>query len=958
MGVKSYVAGLQAEAVDSVTNALADGLSYAKRVKEAKDKTDINRESIAVQGKVENFIKDLEYDRDWQKYPEKLDEQFANLESYIDDNDLLSGAAKKQLKEDILPQYKTSAQNSITSMQTRSQMAEINVELEGFRSILSSDTETSMNDALARYRDHLTDLGIYNKVTVSKMSDDFRYSLAPSKAVQDLMADYKATYSQGDTGYKNKMESLAQEYELDGNQKALFIQTAAAQKKAFDQNVDGMYEGEIENLQSQVSEAYASGRLFDAGSIDAMIENAPPRWKVRLTAEKTKIFNNNDSVSEDYLESKMLTGGYLGVEDMAVIQGIKDPTKRSKMTSKAITHNIDANIALSTGNTSLPAEEYDSQIGTHGTDTVQSAESTEPAPEEQMKAIDNTEIPATEKEKTRAKAWVISDSLTQGISFEDLNRAIIAGFPQREEAPVEPVSTVEPQVEASQPAEPPAEIAPVAEPQTEATPVADAVVEPDTNTPAPVATEDVETIYNTNPKKDPGYNGSGIYNTSKLEGSALATALILNARNGYNVPDSEYSRLPASQQALIDEMILKGKDIASINSPTLLKYLQTVRMEPNISQENYRKQLMDAVSAGAITMETADKMSRPSYVDNENFKYISELVTQTLSDNKDLISDPLDFRYDLNEMINRELLSNKDLIGKDFGSFRNMMNIAVSDIIAGGILSRLTGLTSDVTKNGDRKLENLRAKDFDTLDSKAVQSFIADVYNGEYELYIRKDLITKPAPGVNMKEFRNSSKENILNQVSQTVKGVSWEDLQKTGSRIDMLEVASTADFLAVGAQLEKAMYGSFGIKPSDMIMIGNQWAFSDPETKTMYFIPEFTDSVSKDGIGWTMAYVKDGKIVNRVAIDDYVDPALRFEHKEMREYMESRAYRVKEEKQESTPLAARARDYGTVNHDFTQADQEKMAELDADLKEAKTNVVKARNTLLFQGVNKEISWQ
>ena len=106
------------------------------------------------------------------------------------------------------------------------------------------------------------------------------------------------------------------------------------------------------------------------------------------------------------------------------------------------------------------------------------------------------------------------------------------------------------------------------------------------------------------------------------------------------------------------------------------------------------------------------------------------------------------------------------------------------------------------------------------------------------------------------------------------------------------------------------------------------------------------------------MAYVKDGKIVNRVAIDDYVDPALRFEHKEMREYMESRAYRVKEEKQESTPLAARARDYGTVNHDFTQADQEKMAELDADLKEAKTNVVKARNTLLFQGVNKEISWQ
>lgn len=187
MGVKSYVAGLQAEAVGSVTNALADGLSYAKRVKEAKDKTDINRESIAVQGKVENFIKDLEYDRDWQKYPEKLDEQFANLESYIDDNDLLSGAAKKQMKEDILPQYKVSAQNSITSMQTRSQMAEINVELEGFRSILSSDTDTSMNDALGRYRDHLADLGIYNEVTVSKMTEDFRYSLAPSKAVQALM---------------------------------------------------------------------------------------------------------------------------------------------------------------------------------------------------------------------------------------------------------------------------------------------------------------------------------------------------------------------------------------------------------------------------------------------------------------------------------------------------------------------------------------------------------------------------------------------------------------------------------------------------------------------------------------------------------------------------------------------------------------------------------------------------
>ena len=334
MGVKSYVAGLQAEAVGSVTNALADGLSYAKRVKEAKDKTDINRESIAVQGKVENFIKELEYDRDWQKYPEKLDEQFANLESYIDDNDLLSGAAKKRMKEEILPQYKASAQNSITSMQTRSQMAEINVELEGYRSILSSDTNTSMNDALGKYRNHLTDLGIYNDVTVSKMTEDFQYSLAPAKAVQDLMEAYRGTYAEGDVAYQQKANEIAQEYGLDPAQSEQFFQTATSQKDVFDQQIDGMYDAELDNLHLQISEAYATGKHFSADSIDAMIAEAPDRWKINLRKEKNTVFTNNDVVSENYIERLIVQGRYIGTEDIAIAESIRKPDKRSKMMSK------------------------------------------------------------------------------------------------------------------------------------------------------------------------------------------------------------------------------------------------------------------------------------------------------------------------------------------------------------------------------------------------------------------------------------------------------------------------------------------------------------------------------------------------------------------------------------------------------------------------------------------------
>ena len=301
--------------------------------------------------------------------------------------------------------------------------------------------------------------------------------------------------------------------------------------------------------------------------------------------------------------------------------------------------------------------------------------------------------------------------------------------------------------------------------------------------------------------------------------------------------------------------------------------------------------------------------------------------------------------------MNRLLTQDQSLIGENFGQLRNLMTREAENIMAGGVLNRLSDLLKDVTKNGPVKLENLRSKDMKSVRDKSFQFFMADVKSGKYDLYLRKDFITNPDPDINMKSFRKSSRDAILDQVSQTVKGVNYDDLQKTGSRLDLLEVTATADFIAAGGMLEKSLYGSFGVKASDMITIEGQWAFSDPEFSTIYFIPEFTDSVSKDGISWTMAYIKGNKILNRVAIGDYVDPALRFEHKEMQEYMESRAYRVKEEKQESTPLAARARNYGTVNYDFTQSDREKMAELDSDLREAENSVVKARNTLLFQGV-------
>ena len=82
--------------------------------------------------------------------------------------------------------------------------------------------------------------------------------------------------------------------------------------------------------------------------------------------------------------------------------------------------------------------------------------------------------------------------------------------------------------------------------------------------------------------------------------------------------------LSPEHQTLIDDMIIKGKDITSINSVIGLKYLQTVRMDPNISDDNYSMLLQDAVTTGVITMDTAEDMTRPSYINNPNFKYVDE----------------------------------------------------------------------------------------------------------------------------------------------------------------------------------------------------------------------------------------------------------------------------------------------------------------------------------------------
>ncbi len=927
MGAKSYVAGLRGEAVNSVANAAMQGLSASQRLKNAKDSADINREKLSIEGKANEFLTGLEQDRNWQKYPEKLDEAFSDITAGIDDNELLSSAAKRRLKEDILPLYKEQARQGVTSLQSKSQFAEIKVEVDGYGSVLTNNTGLSVEEASAKYREHLTELGLWNEFTVGKKVEEYEYGMIPSKAVQSLLKTYGETYTEGNVSYQNNLNAVAQEYGLDPTQKASFVKLANAQKKIFDDNLADQYDRAIDNLRTEVGQALDAGQIFPVDSIDSLIQDAPPAYRSILFSEKGKIDTNNDNILVNYIKEQIYSKSYTGpgTDINDALSAIKDPDKRSEMRAKVL-----ANAA------SGPVRNADAMPQSYS---------------KKLESVDSSEIPATEREKAKAKAFITLEQLGDVPSYDDVRKLVSEYYGSR-------------MTEAISGLEDPTNKSTLSKSQTKVLGSLISDWEKDnpgkTPTASDLTNDGVNFITDDTVKQALELRGteqtlvsdqmsSGMDNsgqlgeevvipegdvvspgmgqevdTSNMDEVDLASYLIYNAVHGKPVTDSDISRVMNPELSrIISDIIIGGKTINNIDDTLTLSYVNDIRINPNIREEYYNRILQEGVAAGLITEDTAKKMSRPFYVNNPNFATVDTIINSSYTKNKDFIADELEFKEDLLAAIDRSIMMNPNLIGDDFDKLRGQINLHVNNALTGGILRKLEKSIKAVSGEGIAEIEAFKSMDLSSLDSKDFHAFLSKVGNAEYDMFLRKDMIMNPSPDRNMKLFRNDSKDDLIEKVSKSITGMSFSDLDENGSVIDKMEVLVTAEFLASGATLEKALYGSFGIKPNDMIVINNQWAFADPQTEGLYFIPQFTDSETDEGLFWTMVQYENGRIGKTARVNDYIDPTLKYEYRELKAEIKDPLFKKREDQiKEYTESSTVVQNYRKLESNTNMSDE------------------------------------
>ena len=896
MGVKSYVAGLQSEAVSSATGLATQGLNLAQRLKSAKDTADVNREKLSIEGKANEFLTNLERDRDWQRYPEKLEEAFSSITAGIDDNDLLSSAARRQLKEEILPLYKEQARQSVSSLQSKSQLAEVQVEVDGYGSVLTNNEKLSVEEASTKYREHLTELGLWNEYTVSKKVEDYEYGMVPAKAVQSLMQDYEKIYTQGDAGFTEALNVKAAEFGLDATQRSEYVKTANAQRKVMSEAIEAQWDSQVEQLRSDIAASYDQGEIYPAEAIDSLIDSASPKYRNILYGEKTKVYNNNDNILEGYFTTQISEGAYIGPDGIAALKAIKDPKRRADVTSQVIAHNATA--------------------PKRGADYAPKAFS------ERLASVESSEIPATSSEKAKAKSYMTIEELGRVPSYDDVLKVVDELFiSEASTAPAEeatPATSEEGEDPAPEKDKTPKEVPELTREQSSVlgrlitnwqkdnpgkTPTASEISKTGVNfvTDETVqqvleareaepmitatasetsATQEQETSVAPEVTEDP----DAVVDTSDMDEIELAAHLIYNAIHGNPISESDFNRIgnPVFSELLRD-IIIGQKTIDRVDDPMTLDYVNEIRMNANIRPETYERILYEGVTAGLITQETADKMGRPFYVSNPNFATVKEMVGEAYTDYKDYISNADDFRSDLMEAIDRSIMMNPDLIGDDFGTLKNIITNHVTNMMAGSVLHDLEKQVKKVSVT-EKEVENMRAKDLKSVDDEGFQFFLAEVKDGKYDMFLRKDILMNPDPDKNMKMSRNLKQGDLLNVVAKSISGISWDEINETGSQVDKMEILTTANFIAAGGLLEKAMYGSLGVEPKDMIIIKGQWAFSDPVHEGVYFIPQFTDSVSSEGLGWAMVHWKNGAPQSEmVTISKYIDPALQYEYKELK---------------------------------------------------------------------------
>ena len=219
MGVKSYVAGMQADAVDNAVGAVFNigsiGAAEYKKAKDGKDKTDITVETVSIDAHATEFLEGLKYDRNWERYEDKVEESFAEIISNIENNELLSDRARDTLLNDVIPQKREQALGKAKIIGYNTQMTEIDVGVERHGDLLASDPEKNLSSTVASFEEYVRDKEVYNEGTIAKMVEEFSYSTAPLKALQTLQGEYQEYYTDDSYSLDSRVQEISKEMELD-----------------------------------------------------------------------------------------------------------------------------------------------------------------------------------------------------------------------------------------------------------------------------------------------------------------------------------------------------------------------------------------------------------------------------------------------------------------------------------------------------------------------------------------------------------------------------------------------------------------------------------------------------------------------------------------------------------------------------------------------------------------------
>ena len=132
------------------------------------------------------------------------------------------------------------------------------------------------------------------------------------------------------------------------------------------------------------------------------------------------------------------------------------------------------------------------------------------------------------------------------------------------------------------------------------------------------ATQEQETSAAPEVTEDP----DAVVDTSDMDEIELTAHLIYNAIHGNPIYESDFNRIgnPVFSEILRD-IIIGQKTIDRVDDTMTLDYVNEIRMNANIRPETYERILYEGVTAGLITQETADKMGRPFYVSNPEFRH-------------------------------------------------------------------------------------------------------------------------------------------------------------------------------------------------------------------------------------------------------------------------------------------------------------------------------------------------